>query len=161
MTLNDYYMVYDAAHEDHEVELVQLKKAKKEYNLEEEDSMIKSLKEFKAALLTQFEIHASGDTPDFELTAEQKGSVKKILDKTICKVPQKNKGDVLCFADFLNLTGNIVILASKFFLETSYMRKMERREFLTAKDFVNYSKSVQAYQKKLKQYRTLVANAVT
>lgn len=52
MTLNDYYMVYDAAHEDHEVELVQLKKAKKEYNLEEEDSMIKSLKEFKAALLT-------------------------------------------------------------------------------------------------------------
>ena len=34
MTLNDYYMVYDAAHEDHDVELVQLKKAKKEYNLE-------------------------------------------------------------------------------------------------------------------------------
>ena len=87
MTLNDYYMVYDAAHEDHEVELVQLKKAKKEYNLEEEDSMIKSLKEFKAALLTQFEIHASSETPDFELTAEQKGTVKKILDKTICKVP--------------------------------------------------------------------------
>ena len=37
MTLNDYYMVYDAAHEDHDVELVQLKKAKREYNLERED----------------------------------------------------------------------------------------------------------------------------
>ena len=46
------------------------------------------------------------------------------------------------FADFLNLTGNIVILAHKFYLETSYRRKMERREFLVAGDYTNYSKSV-------------------
>ena len=44
----------------------------------------------------------------------------------------------MCFADFLNLTGNIVILASKFYLETSYKRKMERREFLVAGDLDNY-----------------------
>ena len=72
------------------------------------------------------------------MTVEQKSQVKKILATTICKVPKENKGDVLCFADFLNLTGNIVILASKFYLETSYKRKMERREFLVAGDLDNY-----------------------
>ena len=32
--LNDYYMVYDAAHEDHDIHMTQLKKAMHEYNLE-------------------------------------------------------------------------------------------------------------------------------
>ena len=57
-------------------------------------------------------------------------------------MPEKNKGDVLYFADFLNLTACIVLLASKFYLETSYKRKMERREFLVAGDLKNYSSSV-------------------
>ena len=70
MTLNDYYMVYDSAHEDHDVELIQLKKAKREYNLEREDSLIKSIKEFRAALLTQFEIHVALDIEDAALTIE-------------------------------------------------------------------------------------------
>ena len=57
-------------------------------------------------------------------------------------MPEKNKGDVLYFADFMNLTACIVMLASKFYLETSYKRKMERRDFLVAGDLKNYSSSV-------------------
>lgn len=49
--LNDYYMIYDAANEDHDVKLIQLKKATSEYNLETEDPLISKLKEFEAALL--------------------------------------------------------------------------------------------------------------
>lgn len=56
--LNDYYMVYDAAHEDHDVGMMQLKKASSEYNLERDDPLISKLKEFKAALLTKFKLLA-------------------------------------------------------------------------------------------------------
>ena len=54
--LNDYYMVYDAAQEDHDVQLMELKKAIHEYELETEDPLISKLKEFKAALVTKFKI---------------------------------------------------------------------------------------------------------
>ena len=54
--LNDYYMVYDAAQEDHDVQLMELKKAIHEYELETEDPLIFKLKEFKAALVTKFKI---------------------------------------------------------------------------------------------------------
>ena len=56
--LNDYYTVYDAAHEDHDVALVQLKKAIHQYKLETEDPLISKLAEFKAALLTKFKVTA-------------------------------------------------------------------------------------------------------
>jgi len=52
--LNDYYQVIDAAHEDHELQFLQLLKAVKHYNLEEEDPLIKALIGFKQALLTKF-----------------------------------------------------------------------------------------------------------
>ena len=54
--LNDYYMVYDAAQEDHDVQIVQLQKAIHDYELEKTDPLISKLREFKAALLTRFKI---------------------------------------------------------------------------------------------------------
>ena len=43
MHLNDYYLVYDAAHEDHDVTLVELKKAIQHHKLKTEDPLLKRL----------------------------------------------------------------------------------------------------------------------
>lgn len=56
--LNDFYMVYDAAQEDHDLKEVQIKKAIVTYNLETNNPLIKAMKELKAALLTKYNIRA-------------------------------------------------------------------------------------------------------
>lgn len=108
--LNDYYMVYDAAHEDHDVKLVQLKKASSEYNLETEDPLVSKLKEFKAALLTKFKLlaHASKLETDKPLTKSHHETIKKTLAKIILKKKFTAEDDVLIFYDFLQLTAVIV-----------------------------------------------------
>jgi len=108
--LNDYYMVYDAAHEDHDVKLVQLKKALSEYNLETEDPLISKLKEFKAALLTKFKLlaYASKSETDKPLTKSHHETIKKTLAKIVLKKKFTSEDDVLIFYDFLQLTAVIV-----------------------------------------------------
>lgn len=101
--LNDYYMIYDAAHEDHDVRLMQLKKATSEYNLETEDPLISKLKEFEAALLSKFKILAWASKSETEkpLTKEHHLAIKKSLAKIALKKAFTAQDDLLIFLDFL------------------------------------------------------------
>lgn len=160
--LNDYYMVYDAAHDDHDIQLVQLKKAIREHALETEDEHIKTLKAFKQAMLSKFEIFAKASKSETEkpLTKLQHKAIKATLDKIRLCRKVTSKDDVLVFFDFLTVTAVIVCLANKFFIETCYKRKMQRRAFLMDGEMEQYTVSVKAYQMKLQDLRRLVCNAV-
>lgn len=81
--LNDYYMVYDAAREEHNIQMMQLKLAIHEYKLTREDPLITKLEAFKSALLTKFKILAwasKAETPK-TLTKAQHGTIKEALEK--------------------------------------------------------------------------------
>jgi hypothetical protein len=79
--LNDFYMVYDAANEDHDLKEVQIKRAIKEHNLEVEDPLVKSLKAFRLGLLTKFKISAytSKSDTDKPLTKQQLSDMNVVL----------------------------------------------------------------------------------
>jgi len=64
--LNDFYMVYDAAQEDHGLQQVQIKRAIRDYNLEEEDPLVKALKAFRLAFMTKFDIRAHASKAETE-----------------------------------------------------------------------------------------------
>ena len=104
MYLNDYYMVYDAAKEDHDVQIVQLKKAIHEYELETADPLISKLKEFRAALLTRFKILAWASKQETEkpLTKAQHQKITDTLKMIVLKKEVSNENDnlLICF-DFI------------------------------------------------------------
>lgn len=130
--------------------------------METEDEHIKSLKAFKQAMLSKFEILAKASKTETEkpLTKLQHKAIKTALDKIKLRRKVTSKDDVLVFFDFLTVTAVIVCLANKFFIETCYKRKMQRRAFLTEGDMKQYTVSVKAYQRKLQDLRRLVCNAV-
>lgn len=80
--MNDVYMVVDAAQEDHDLKEVQIKKAIVEYHIEE-SPLVKGLKEFKAALLTKYNIEAASSNSKKEnlLTREQSDKITAVIEK--------------------------------------------------------------------------------
>lgn len=52
---------------------------------------------------------------------------------------------MLTFFNFVNLTGLTVQFASKFFIETSYKKKSERRVFLLKGEMASYDSNVKSY----------------
>mmetsp|Transcript_4976 Transcript_4976/g.6629 ORF Transcript_4976/g.6629 Transcript_4976/m.6629 type:complete len:174 (+) Transcript_4976:970-1491(+) len=148
--LNDYYMVYDAAREDHDVDIVQLKKAIKEQNLEAEDQRIKALRNLRQAILLKYNCPARVSKKDTEryLSKAQHGVIKKTLEHIKLQDEYRTDDDVVLFFDCLQLTGVIVQLTQRFYVETCFKRKAERREFLLKGDMKHYSLSVDAYQKR-------------
>ena len=86
--LNDYYNVIDAIKEDHDVKFVQLKKAIHVYKLEEEDTLVKSLKNFRQAMLGKFKIILTNEKSAKALTKTQHGDIDKALQ---CFKPFKDR----------------------------------------------------------------------
>lgn len=160
--LNDVYMVYDAAQEDHDLKEVQIKKAIAEYELETENSFVQALKQFKAALLTKYNIRsfASKSTTAKPLTKQQHAQIEKVVLENFTGIQFNKDDDVLTFFNFLNLTGLAVQFSGKFFTETCFKRKMERRVFLLKGEMDHYELSVQTYQRRLQEIRRLVLNAI-
>ena len=108
--LNDYYMVFDAAMEDHDIQLVQLKKAIRDYKLASEDPQIKWLLELKKGMQSRFyvEAYASKKETEKALTKVQHKDIKTVLAKAKLHPKLVKNQDVLIFFDFLSLTAVIV-----------------------------------------------------
>ena len=67
---------------------------------------------------------------------------------------------MLIFLDCLSITSVIVQLTNKFFIETCYRNKDERRAFLLKGKMADYTASVKKYQEKKLELQGLVTNAV-
>ena len=158
--LNDYYQIYDAAKEDHDVEILQVRKAIKEHNLETEDSRIMALKRLQQAIYSKF--HFVSVKAEGTLSKPQLKSVKKCLQRIKLEITNydEDTDDVLIFLDCLSITSVIVQLTNKFFIETCYRNKDERRAFLLKGKMADYTASVKKYQEKKLELQGLVTNAV-
>ena len=71
--LNDYYMVYDAAAEDHDVKILQLKRAIRDYKMEEDDPIVRGLSEFRMAMLTKYDVRVGQE----DVVSDQKALTKE------------------------------------------------------------------------------------
>ena len=88
---------------------------------------------------------ASKSETEKPLTKLQHKAIKTTLDHIKLRRKVTNEHDVLVFFDFLTVTAVIVGLANKFFIESCYKRKMQRRAFLVEGDMEQYTVSVKAY----------------
>ena len=99
-------------------------------------------------MLSRYNIRASQDEikNDKPLTKEQMRDVLTAVQKYRVRYRKALQNeDVLIFLDFMSLTALTVQLSGKFFVETCYKHKMERRAFLTKGELGHYSISVKTY----------------
>lgn len=115
--------------------------------MEDEDPLIKALKAFKKALLTKYQTVARANKSETEkpLTKQQHKVIKTCLEKIVIRSEFNKNDDILILMTFLELTGVIIQLTTKFFLETCMRHKSERRAFLLKGELSHYQISVKAF----------------
>jgi len=103
---------------------------------------------------------ASKSETEKPLTKVQHKDIKKVLEKIALRKEIGKDDDILIFMDFLELTVAIVLLTTKFYMETCMKQKSDRRAFLVKGELSHYQLSVKAYQRRKQELQRLVTNAV-